>query len=90
MEKNGSLPELDMARLQEALERERRRRKMTHLEVAAELGVSDATIRQWRRGFGMNGTIALRVVIFLRTDLRRYAVTRPAADLAPATSASAA
>jgi transcriptional regulator with XRE-family HTH domain len=77
MEKNGSVAELDMARLQEMLERERRRRKMTHLEVAAELGVSDATVRQWRRGFGMNGDTALRLALLLRVDLRDFARQDP-------------
>jgi len=85
MEKNGSLAELDMVRLQEALERERRRRKITHLEEAAELGVSDATVRQWRRGFGMNGDTALRLALLLRVDLRDFAVRKPPADLVPAT-----
>jgi transcriptional regulator with XRE-family HTH domain len=73
MRRNGNLPELDMARLQEALERERRRREMTYPEVAARLGITTAAVRQWRRGFGMNGDTALRLALLLDIDLRDYA-----------------
>lgn len=77
MEKNCRLAELDMARLQEALERERHRRKMTRTAQAAELGIDAATVRQWRRGFGMNGNTALRIALLLRVDLRDFALYPP-------------
>jgi hypothetical protein len=78
--------ELDMAALTEALERERLRCRLSHHDLAAELGVSYSAYSYWRgRHSGMTGSAALRVSIFLRADLRDYAVRVPAADLAPAT-----
>jgi hypothetical protein len=74
MKKNSTLPGLDMARLGEALDRERRRRHMTWPELAQLLGIDTATPRQWRRGGGMNGVIALRISLFIDADLRRFTV----------------
>ena len=77
MQKNCRLAELDMARLQQALECDRHRRKMTRTAQAAELGIDAATIRQWRRGFGMNGNTVLRIALVLDIDLRHYALYPP-------------
>jgi hypothetical protein len=82
--------ELDMAALTEALERERLRCRLNHHDLAAELGVAYSTYSYWRaRHSGMTGSAALRVSIFLRADLRDFAMRKPA-DLAPAASADAA
>ena len=75
--KKPGLVELDMPRLLDALESKRRSRHMTQRQVAAVLGVDPATIRQWRRGFGMNGGAALRLSAWLDTDLREFARQDP-------------
>jgi hypothetical protein len=83
--------ELDMVALTEALERERLRCRLSHHDLAAELGVSYSAYSYWRsRHSGMTGSAAVRVSVFLREDLRSFAVRKPAADPAPAVSADAA
>ena len=81
--------ELDIEALTKAIERERVRRQLMHYQVAAELGVSEATVSAWRRRYSsMSGDAALRVAIWLRCDLRDFALKKPArppADLVPAT-----
>jgi len=85
--------ELDMKRVTEALERERLRCRLSHYDLAKELGVVYSTYAYWRsRHSGMTGNAALRVSIFLREDLRsfaRQAPARPPADLGPARSDAA-
>jgi len=61
-----------MPRLLDALERKQAGCNMRQADVAAVLGVHAATIRQWRRGFGMNGAVALRLAVWLDIDLRDY------------------
>jgi hypothetical protein len=80
-----------MAALCEALERERIRCRLGHHDLAAELGVSYSAYSYWRsRHSGMTGSAAVRVSVFLREDLRSFAVRKPTADPAPAVSADAA
>ena len=91
MDKHGTLVELDMTRIQLALERERRRRELTCVELAGKLGVSPSTPRQWRRGSnGMNADTALRICFFLRRDLREFVRQVPPADPLPAPQGQAA
>ena len=74
--------ELNIAALTEAIELERVRRQLMHYQVAAELGVSEATVSAWRRRYSsMSGDAAVRVSLWLGADLRRFAVTRHVSPL---------
>ena len=72
----------------EALERERLRCRLSHYDLADQLGVAYSAYSYWRsRHSGMTGSAALRVSIFLRRDLRDFAregPARPPAVLGPA------
>src|SRR5438874_2593241 len=86
--------ELNIPALTAAIERERVRRQLLHYQVAAELDVSEATVSAWRRRYSsMTADVALRVSIWLRKDLRDFAVRKPArppADPLPADQGQAA
>ena len=86
--RNTAAIQLDIPKLRQAIEKERCRRKLKHFQVAAELGISETTVSTWRRGTSMSGDVALRVVTWLRADLRDFA--RPPAALDPATKGQAA
>ena len=89
MKKSDGAIQLDVARLYEALDRERRRRKMLLADVADELRVNYSTMACWRRGGGMNADALVRLSLWMpRLDLRDYAV-QPA-DPLPATKGEAA
>ena len=73
MRKRAGVIQLDVRRLLEEIRREQHRRKLTNLEVAAELDVNPSTIRQWNLGVGMSADVALRVALWLDINLSDYA-----------------
>jgi len=74
MKKPDGAVQLDTPKLYGALDRERRRRKMTLGEVADELCVNYLTLACWRRGGGINGDALVRLSLWMpRLDLRDYA-----------------
>jgi transcriptional regulator with XRE-family HTH domain len=85
------ITELNIEQLCRAIERERVRRQLRHYQVAAELGVSEATVSAWRRRYSsMSGDAAVRVALFLRRDLRDFARQRPARPAADPAQSDAA
>jgi len=80
--------ELDSESLFEAADRERRHRRLTRAQAAAELGVSATTWSSWSAGATIGAGSALRASIWLNADLRRFA--KPRARAGPPGSADAA
>jgi ribosome-binding protein aMBF1 (putative translation factor) len=72
-------PALDINRLWEAVDRQRRERRLTKRKVAAELGVHPAVLSTWQWGDKMPATDSvIRLVTRLDIDLRDYiSATRP-------------
>ena len=65
---------LDMQKVLAAIEDERARRGLSYAQVCRELGTAYRTLFNWREGrSGMNADVALRVSVWLRTDLRKFA-----------------
>jgi transcriptional regulator with XRE-family HTH domain len=87
MKKRAGVIQLDVPKLLEALDHEQRRRGLTQLQVASQLRVNPSTIRQWRLGVSMSGDVAVRLALWLRVDLRKFA--RQPADPSPATQKAA-
>ena len=82
MRKRAGVIQLDVRKLLEALDRERRSRGLTQHQVAAQLCINPSTIRQWRFGVSMSGDVAVRLALWLPADLRDYA--RQPVDPVPA------
>ncbi len=78
---------LDSELLYEAIDRERRHRRMNRAQVAAILGVTRGRYCQWTAGGGIGADVALRASVWLGRDLRDFAKPRA---IAPPGSADAA
>jgi hypothetical protein len=64
---------LDSEALFEAIDRERRHRRMKRKDVAAILGVAACTFTLWGGGGGIGSDAALRACVWLGRDLRDFA-----------------
>ncbi|MGH3406455.1 MAG: hypothetical protein ACRDRJ_28730 [Streptosporangiaceae bacterium] len=64
---------LDSELLFEALDKERRRRRMTRRAVCAEIGVSGASYCSWGYGNGISGDAIARIARWLDVDIRDFA-----------------
>jgi hypothetical protein len=79
--------ELDSEELFEAMDRERRHRRLTRAQACAELGVSPASWSCWSNGATIGAGSALRISFWINRDLRDFA--KPA-DLEPSAQGNAA
>jgi hypothetical protein len=68
--------ELDSEELFEAVDRERRHRRLKRHQAAAELGVSPTTWSCWSAGATIGSDAALRASVWLNRDLRDFAKPR--------------
>jgi transcriptional regulator with XRE-family HTH domain len=85
--KNAKAPavaamEFDSEEMFEALDRERRHRRLTRAQAAAELGVMAGTWSYWSRGGKIGSDSVLRGCIWLNVDLKDFAKPRAKADAA--------
>lgn len=71
--------ELDSEELFEAVDRERRHRRLNRAQAAAELGVSATTWSSWSAGATIGSDSALRACVWLEADLRSFAKPRATA-----------
>ena len=71
--------ELDHEELFEAVDRERRHRRLKRHQAAAELGVSPTTWSSWSAGAKIGSDSALRACVWLDADLRSFAKPRATA-----------
>jgi transcriptional regulator with XRE-family HTH domain len=71
--------QLDVEELFTAIDRKRRRLKMTRKQVAEALGVSPCAVTFWGIGGRMSGDSVLRVCSWLGVDIKRFAKNDEAA-----------
>ena len=74
--------ELDSEELFEAMDRERRHRRLTRAQACAELGISPTSWSSWSSGATIGAGSALRISFWINADLRRFAKPRSRADAA--------
>ena len=67
---------LDGEELFEAIDRERRHRRLNRRQAAAELGVSATTWAAWSARGRIGSDAALRACVWLDADLRHFAKPR--------------
>jgi len=68
--------EMDSEELFEALDRERRHRRLNRAQAAAEVGVSSTTWSYWSAGGKIGSDSALRISLWIDRDLRTFAKPR--------------
>ncbi len=64
--------ELDSEKIFEALDRERRHRKMRRKDVAAELGVAACTVTYWGSGGKLGSDAVLRACVWLGRNITDF------------------
>jgi transcriptional regulator with XRE-family HTH domain len=68
----ATIGRLDNEAVFEALDKERRRRRMTRAAVCAEIGVTGATYCSWGYGGGISGSTLARIAQWLDVDIRGF------------------
>ncbi len=79
--------ELDSESLFEAMDRERRHRRLTRAQASAELGISPTSWSSWSSGATIGAGSALRISFWINRDLRTFA--KPRAIAAPGSADAA-
>jgi transcriptional regulator with XRE-family HTH domain len=74
--------ELDSESLFEAMDRERRHRRLTRAQACAELGISPTSWSSWSAGATIGAGSALRISLWIDRDLRDFAKPRAKARAA--------
>ena len=67
-----TIARVDTESLFEALDRERRKRRMTRKDLCAELGVTGSSYCGWSHGLGISGAAIASISCWLDVDLRDY------------------
>ena len=65
--------EIDLDKVVEAIDRQRRHRKLKRQDVARELGVAPCTLSSWGYGGGIGANAILRVCHWLHRDITTFA-----------------